>query len=447
MTFNPKAIEQFEYTGYNLDIQQGHLELHYALIGDNSSASFTEEISLPGGEYSPQVERVADRLARLLFLIAGISYYKAAVPPVVHSRVPITAAERDFLGAVIRNGLTEFAYVNNLPHALSPHITIEEILVDQPPVELSGASSQPLAPVGGGKDSIVTIEALRAAGYKPLLFSVNSYEPIQKTVDKSGLDYTQAGRKISPKLIEINQQGAYNGHVPVTAINSLIALMTAVLTGHKTVIFSNERSASAGNIEWEGIDVNHQWSKSADFEVLLQQLLRQTISADLQYFSLLRPFSELRIARQFAKLTQYHTVFTSCNRAFHLDEDKRRNWCGHCDKCRFVFLVLAPYLSKQALVAIFKKDMFDDGEQLAGFRQLLGIEGHKPLECVGEIVESRLALQQTAAKKEWQTSRLVPLLKADLAGAWPTEQQAQEVFAQGPHFVPDEYQAALNAVA
>lgn len=446
MKFNPQLIEQFEYTGYDFDIQQGHLELHYALIGGGAAASFTEEISLPGGDYSEAVKQVAERLARLLFLVAGVSYYKAAAPKTVHIATPITAVERDFLATVIQRGLTEFAYTTNLPHALTPTITASE-LIEQSPVVLPDASYQPLVPVGGGKDSIVTIEALRSAGFTPLLFSVNSYEPIQKTVDQSGLDYTQAGRKLSPKLFELNQEGAYNGHVPVTAINSFIALMTAVLTERKTVVFSNERSASEGNTVWEGIEVNHQWSKSAEFEALLQKTLSQVVSPDLQYFSLLRPFSELRIARQFASLKHYHSVFTSCNRAFHVDEDKRRNWCGHCDKCRFVFLILAPYLTKEALVNIFKKDMLDDGEQLAGFRQLLGIEGHKPLECVGEIVESRLALQLTAKKEEWQGSSLLPILTADLpTDAWPTEQQQAEVFSMGPHYIPTRYQPALETV-
>jgi hypothetical protein len=168
------------------------------------------------------------------------------------------------------------------------------------------------------------------------------------------------------------------------------------------------------------------------------------VSPSLTYFSLLRPLSELRIARQFATLEQYHDIFTSCNRAFHLDPSKRQIWCGECDKCRFVFLILAPYMSAAQLEAILHKNMYDDGAQLSGFRELLGIEGHKPLECVGEIAESRLALLMAAEKEEWKRTALVPVLLHDLPeDALPTPEQKQEIFETSEHLIPEAYLSAL----
>jgi hypothetical protein len=230
-------------------------------------------------------------------------------------------------------------------------------------------------------------------------------------------------------------------------INSILALLAATMNGLSTVIFSNERSASVGNLMWNDIDVNHQWAKSIEAEKLLQDTLAGVVSPSLTYFSLLRPLSELRIARQFATLEQYHDIFTSCNRAFHLDPSKRRIWCGECDKCRFVFLVLAPYLSAPQLEAIWHKNMFEDGEQLAGFRELLGIEGHKPLECVGEIAESRLALVMAAQKDDWKHTALVPVLLNDLPkDSLPTPEQEREIFETGEHLIPESYLSALAQI-
>lgn len=446
--FVRESIKTFELSGYDFDGESGVLQMHYALLRDGAEPiTFTERASIPANNSDPQVLQVADRLARLLFLAASVSYYKTAAPHHVVVAVPITQAEKHFLTEVIRRGLTEFAYVNNMPAALTPTIEAAEIIPPEP-IALMDTNDQPLVPVGGGKDSVVSIEALRAAGFRPTLFSVNEYTPITNTVERAELPYLKVGRQIDlPRLKEVGAQGALNGHVPITMINSLLALMAAVMNGLSVVAFSNERSASVGNLLWHDIDVNHQWAKSIEAEKLLQDTLRVAVSPSLTYFSLLRPLSELRIARQFAQHVQYHDIFTSCNRAFHLDPSKRRIWCGECDKCRFVFLILAPYMDAEQLQAVLRKNMLDEGEQLAGYRELLGIEGHKPLECVGEIAESRLALVLASQKEDWKHSALVPVLLADVPeGALPTPEQEVEIFSTGEHLIPDTYVPALEQI-
>lgn len=445
--FNPSEIQRFEFDSYEFQSGSGDVQLHYVLVGPQDPIRFTEHVTIPvESDASEAAKTVANRLARLLFLASGVSYYKIAAPSEVVVNIPITDAEKRFLKDVIGRGMTEFAFVNNIPQALTPEITAQRIEAVEP-IELPDVSKQPLVPVGGGKDSIVTIEALRSTGFEPTLFSVNSYAPITATVERAKLPYLSVSRHIDPLVIELNRQGALNGHVPITMINSLLALMTAVMNGLATVVMSNERSASIGNVMWNGVDVNHQWAKSLEAERLLQEVIKDVVSPSVQYFSLLRPLSELRIARQFAGLTKYHDVFTSCNRAFHLDPTKRRIWCANCDKCRFVFLILSPYLSRDELVKIFKKDMFDDGEQLAGFRELLGIEGHKPLECVGEIAESRLALIMAAKREDWKKSSLVPVLLGDLPeDSLPTKEQERDIFSTAEHLIPAEYQKVLESI-
>lgn len=445
--FDSESIQTLEISGYDFDPESGHLQLRYALLGAGVPLTFTERVRFPVGAADVQTLEVAERLVRLLLLAASTSYYKIAAPPRVVIGVPVAEQERHFLSVLIRHGMTEFAYVNNLPQALSPTIEALDIIPAEP-VALPVIDEQHLlVPVGGGKDSTVTFEALRAAGFQPTLFAVDSYQPITATVERSGLPYLEAERTIDPQLIELNQHGARNGHVPITIIKSLISLLVAVMNNKSVVVMSNERSASEGNVRWRGIDVNHQWNKGMEAEKLMRDTLRAVVSPSLEYFSLLRPLSELRIARQFATLTQYHDVFTSCNRAFHIDPSRRRIWCGQCDKCRFVFLILAPYMSTEQLEAIWHKNMFDDGEQLAGFRELLGIEGHKPLECVGEIAESRLALELAAQKNDWKHTALVPILLHDIPPeAMPTSAQKEEIFATGEHFIPDDFLAALDQI-
>ena len=399
------------------------LTLRYAAVADDADVYvFSEHIEIPGS--LPDTPVVAG-LVRLLGLAASLSYYKAFAP--VPYAVPggLTATERRFLVELIAGGLGEFAIVNNLAAVLDPDVEAPALAE----VATGSAGSAPrraLVAVGGGKDSIVSIEALKAARIDATAFGINPRRPIERTAEVAGLALERARRRIDPLLLTLNAEGAPNGHVPVTAINSLIALLTAVATGHDTVVFSNEASASAGNQHWAGRDINHQWSKSSFFE----GLLRESVPAGSpEYVSLLRPLTELRIARAFARHTAYHRVFTSCNRAFTMRAASDASWCGECPKCRFVSLILAPFLPRDELLAIFGgRDMFAEAEQREGYLELLGVDGlFKPFECVGEPDECRVALEMMRERDEWAGH---PFLQdPDVRAVTATEWERESVFA------------------
>jgi hypothetical protein len=174
------------------------------------------------------------------------------------------------------------------------------------------------------------------------------------------------------------------------------------------VVFSNERSASYGSIIPGTGEVNHQWSKGWEFERAFGEHVQQRVAADLHYYSLLRPLSELAVARQFAKTDRYDAHFSSCNRNFHiLGERPVNRWCGVCPKCHFVFLALAPFMPKPRLVGIFGRNLLDDATQAGGFDALLEFQDHKPFECVGEGQESRAAMAALASRPEWKEDALV----------------------------------------
>ena len=209
-----------------------------------------------------------------------------------------------------------------------------------------------------------------------------------------------------------NNEHFLNGHVPISGIIAFISVAACILYDKSFVVMSCEGSADEANFD----DVNHQWSKSSAFEASFSKLTKAVIP-EFSYFSLLRPLSEMQIAAEFAQnCSEYFDVFTSCNHAFHINEKQRIDrWCGTCDKCRFVFLILAPFINKEKLVKLIGCNPLNDETQEAGYLALLGIGQNKPFECVGTYDECRLAFLMLSEKKEWQNDRLVhkitPLLK------------------------------------
>lgn len=408
-TFDPKAIRAFQFTYRSLQ-PDGLVRLGYAL----DDIEFEETLQLP----APVAESHAvEGLLDLLHWVAGISYFKAAIPQhlVCETGAPPPAAER-LLSALYSEGLGEFAIVNGLdqlPHPQFPRG------IDWGPAAPPPAPERVLVPVGGGKDSAVAIEIARRSGLEVTLFSIGDAPPISGTVGVAALPRHLVTRTIDPRLLELNARGALNGHVPITAIVSCAALLTAATQGHDTVLMANERSASAGNLSWNGVEVNHQFSKSRRAERLLAAAAREIEGAP-RILSILRPASELAIARAFARMPQYHQVFTSCNRVFQLDPDQRLgSWCCDCDKCRFVYLVLAPFLEPDQLREVFGRDLLQDPRQYEGFALLTATGGDKPFECVGEVDESLAAIELLARHPRWREHVNVKRLADEVLAAQP----------------------------
>jgi hypothetical protein len=264
-------------------------------------------------------------------------------------------------------------------------------------------------PIGGGKDSMALIESVRDLG--PRLFAVNPHPLVLQLAGEAGLDLVVVRRRLDPGLAALNAAGARNGHVPITAIVSLIAVVGAFVHGYDTVAMAVERSASEETVTVGGVAVNHQYSKSREFELLLADLVRRTVAPELTYGSALRPYSELAIARAFAGLIRYQGTFCSCNTAFRQGAGADDRWCGLCPKCRFVGLMLAPFLEPDQLTAIIGTDMFADPGQVPGFAALMS-DVDKPFECVGERRESAVALRLLAGLPAWRDSAVVSALAA-----------------------------------
>ena len=446
MTFAPEAVEAFRFTGRTADWETGVVRLGYAL---DDAHAFTETFAFPppGAPLAPARREALDRAVRLLHLVAGVSYFKAAAPPriVVEGDAP-SAATAAFLGRLYAQGLGEFAWRNGLPR-IGAGIAFPAADREVAPAAPGGLAERSLVPIGGGKDSVVTLAALTAAGEDLVAFSVGRKPSADAAARIEGARIVHAERTIDPALLELNRRGAYNGHVPVTAIVACAAVVAALVEGCDAVVMSNERSASSGNFDWPefGAVINHQFSKSWEAERGLADAVARDVAPDLRVFSLLRPYSELAISRAFAGLGRHHASFMSCNANFRIHEPAASGWCGDCPKCRFVFLALAPFLGRAELTGVFGRDLLDDPAQEAGFRAILGIDAEKPFECVGETDEARAALRSAAASPEWAgdalVTRLAPLVGgADAGAVEPWLRRA------GADAIPDRHDRAIGAL-
>jgi hypothetical protein len=438
MTFDPAHCSTFRYVGFEIEAPSGELACTYAL----DELVFTERITVPG-EYDWDAPAALEA-ARIVFLLAGVSYYKAGAPLVIDlGATPVRTGDREFLRAFYLEGLGEFAYRNGL------HLDGLRVVGGAPagaPAACAPSSDRPLIPFGGGIDSIVTVESVRAAFADSTLFVLSRtgdrFAAIERAAAVAALPVARAERALDPAILESTARGYYNGHVPVTGVLSAIAILAAVLGGHGAVVMSNEWSASIGNVDTGDRIVNHQYSKSLAFERELRALLERSFTSPPEYFSLLRPYSEVWVARRFAALERYHRVFRSCNRAFHIDPAARLDhWCGHCDKCCFIDLILAPFLPASELAAVFDgREPLDDPGLSERFRTLVGqSEDLKPFECVGDVGECRAAVRLAAARPD---RRNTPVLRQLLAGL-PEEERGAAVDGllapMGPSFVPERY--------
>ena len=404
--FSRDAIRSFRFVRCDFDAATGVAQLVYAF---DDGPELVETVTIPGAPFALDGDRAraVEQAVRLLHLIAGVSYYKAAVPQDIRiDGYPIDAGTAALLTEVYENGLGEFAYRNGLQ--LRGRIRFPADASASADAAPLGLTTHALTAIGGGKDSLVSIEALRGAGVGQTVTWIGGSQLIAACAARTGLPTLNIGRQLAPQLFEFNRQGAWNGHIPVTAVNSAILVLAAVLHGFDQVVFSNERSASYGSmIEGTG-EVNHQWSKGWAFEQAFAAHVRRAIAPDLRYYSILRPLSELAVARQFAKSDRYDQHFSSCNRNFHLlGERPAQRWCGICPKCHFVFLALAPFMSKPRLVGIFGRNLLDDPDQMPGFDALLEYRDHKPFECVGEGQESRAAMAALTHRPEWREDAIV----------------------------------------
>ena len=328
-----------------------------------------------------------------------VSYWKIACPKkIVVKPFALTESQKRFWKKLYYNGLGEFLYLNGI--SVSEEDLMELDSVPQQPMSFQGwgvrgmesmrsvkFEERTLVPIGGGKDSVVTLECLRKEmPVIPMIVNPRGATlNCVKTAGYSENDFIVINRTLDPVMLQLNKEGYLNGHTPFSALLAFISVLVAFGSRSKYIALSNENSANEATVP--GTNINHQYSKSIEFERDFRNYVAENLNDEVQYFSFLRPLSELQIASLFARCEAYHLVFRSCNVGSKTD-----SWCGHCPKCLFTWIILSPFLPKEKLIAVFGKDLMADESLQPIFEQLNGTAPVKPFECVGTVEEVRACI-------------------------------------------------------
>lgn len=444
-----ERAQTFTFESYRAEPDTKELIFTFVVdAGLPSERRFTETIVLNTSKEFPTHAAFNSALF-MLHLALGISYWKAVLPQhIIITSGTLTQEQAVWWNTVYTKGLGEFFYCNT--------IDFRE-LVQFPFTNATEASSTPeplktfptaLVPLGGGKDSLVTAELLRAGKMPFETFSLNSYPIIAQQVGMLETTHVKAIREIDPQLFELNANGATNGHIPISLIYACTALVVATIQRFKYIVLSNEQSANEGNVEYLGTTINHQWSKSDEFEQLFREYVHQHVAPDIDYFSVLRPFHEIHIARQFAQYPQWLNVFTSCNKNFAQASTATQRWCGSCAKDLFVFTIMAPFVPRDQLTEAFGYNLFENESLLPLLQQLAGKRDHKPFDCVGTPQEVIVALSLAHDTGGYNDTQLMQWAATELL---PTvsnlEALKSEVFRLSPeHHIPEKFLPLLESM-
>lgn len=408
MNFNTlrKKHSQFIYEGYEIKLEQGNLKIVFSFLLA-PDIKFNPEVILPNvskerlDEIGPEV---VQNLVFNLGMVELLSYWKAACPPEIIIKAGFLDAEQiAFWKNLLIKGLGEFFYNNKINFTqkdLVKFVLYPERLQAKFTNYNGQLKDRDLVLIGGGKDSAVTLESIRKQGKEFNCLILNPTEAAIKIAEVGNCkNPIIIKRTIDTKLLELNKQGYLNGHTPFSAYLAFLSTLCGVLYNYKNLVVSNEASSNEGNVEWLGQEINHQYSKTAEFEEAFRNYSKNYLSTSANYFSFLRPLGELQISELFSKMEKYHKLFRSCNRG-----SKQGVWCGKCPKCVSTYLLLSPFLGKKT-EEIFGKNLLEDESLIPIVRGLLRENDQvKPFECVATVLEIKTAISLgiERAKKDGQ---------------------------------------------
>lgn len=345
-------------------------------------------------------------------LIELISYWKSTCSPKIIIKCGYLNKEQiEWWKKIYFYGLGELFYTNNIKTNIQDFVTIEctnkDNNIEYETIEYE--SNGYIVPIGGGKDSVVTLETLKVDTKNDYCLIINPKPVTLKCAQIAGFkdkNIIEIYRNIDKNIIDLNEKGFINGHTPFSAMLAFLSYFVAYMLSKKYIALSNENSANESNVMGEKI--NHQYSKSFEFECDFENYSNKYLKMPVKYFSFLRPLNELQIAKIFSRHEKYHSVFKSCNVG---SKEKEWKWCCNCAKCLFAYTILSPYLYKEKLVNIFGIDLFEKSELLKIFIELTGNGENKPFDCVGTFEEVNFAISKTIRNIEKQNKQLPYLLK------------------------------------
>jgi len=429
--FFRKKYSQFIYESFSSKVFNNDLEISFKFVIE-PGIIFNPKVTIKNIN-KKKLEIVGDKvLNNLIFhlgLIELLSYWKATCSPEIIIKAGFLNSEQiKWWKDLIIQGIGQFFYENRINFQKPNFIRIISTQkYNRTRIFLPSLKNRFLVPVGGGKDSIVTLEILKETKKELSSFSLNPTDAALKIMKIAGCkNQIIVERKIDKKLLELNRQGFLNGHTPFSAYLAFLSVLCGAIFDYKYIAFSNERSSNEGNLIYLGKIINHQWSKSFKFEKKFREYSRKYLtsgvkedkssfppslplrgSSVVEYFSFLRPLYEIQIVKLFSKYPKYFPVFLSCNEAYKTasgTEKPTKKWCGKCPKCLFIFTILYPLVTEKKLIKIFGKNLFNDKNLLPIMKELIGKRGFKPFECVGTKKETLIAFYLSWKKNRGRAS-------------------------------------------
>lgn len=433
----------FSYESYDYNVDRDHFNISFVfdLAG---RARFSPGASIPVSRFEGFPELLdgnrgaLDNLVFHIGLIELISYWKTACPPLILVKPFVLQPEQlKWWKDLYFKGMAEFFYVNGISPRYEEFVRIESRGNRHLAPFGRETFDGKLVPVGGGKDSAVTLQLLLDQALPVVPFIMNPRKAINETIEAAGLNPEESlvvHRTLDPLMLEMNEKGFLNGHTPFSALLAFYSLLGSYISRQKDIVLSNEASANEPTIP--GTDINHQWSKSFEFESAFRSYTDQFISPAFNYYSLLRPLNELQISKIFSGMEKFHKAFRSCNVG-----SKENKWCGKCPKCLFTWVILSPFLGREKLSGIFGKDLSHDLSLAPVLDQLTGTADEKPFECVGTVNEVNAALGKLI--REYPEENLPPLLdhyrqvKGEPVDPEEEFSQVMDHIFEEVHFIPD----------
>ena len=437
----PPRSSELLYEGYDLAYPEiafhfrvhDHSYTHHVVLDDLTKETFE---ALAEEHWRPLMHHIGLLFAPFHFRLRDFASVRSTC-------WPLPADMRQFYEDLAIGGLGEFRYLQGLDPRR--RVTFcSDLGMDVPPPSRVPLQDKVLVLNGGGKDSIVAAELFKAMGVPFAWFTARMNDTRARVIVKSGVSEAySAGFRLDPAL---ESHATYPwANTPIIGLISSLALIPATLHRFRFVAIGSEYSANFPTRLFRGMEINHQYGKSYSFETQLADLIQRRLVENVTYFSVLRPFYELRLAALFSRFDAYLDAFISCNVGLG-----RGRWCKACPKCAFVFLILYPFLDANQLQRVFGENLFHRQRIRVLMLDLAG-RGSKPWECVGTPEESQLALYLSLRKS--------PAL---IFPEWPRREDleracrgfdalaAVERYLHGfhsPHRVPSEFEARLRSVA
>ena len=439
-----KVYPYFVFQSYSIIRTKTSLRIKF-LFDLAGRHTFQPEMEIPLRDFY-DVENLPEEMVENLVFHIGmvelVSYWKAACPPRVVVRAgDLNGEQIAWWKKLYFHGLGEFFYLNGIETDM---VSFMEIIPEGEAKEISEVAldnKKVLVPIGGGKDSVVSLELLKTSDFKVIPFLLNPREASLRTIDIAGFSEKDAAvvyRTIDPELLKLNDAGFLNGHTPFSALLAFVSAFTALLSGTGNIALSNENSANQSTVP--GSKINHQYSKSFEFEMDFNWYLKRYVHSELRYFSFLRPLNELQIAAVFSRFPQHHFSFRSCNVGSKTD-----SWCGHCPKCLFTYVILSPFLSQEKLEKIFSKNLLKDMSLGQIMDELDGKAAVKPFECVGTPDEVNAALWKSV-----ETKQVDPQFSLAQRAVLPENVRGEEAFnnllqhLNSEHLLPEEFLSLIT---